>query len=108
MALDPQIISGIAGAAGAIASAVLLRVGRRKGRAQEDTETTAVSLTKQLMSDQRRDLDRGRRRIRELEEAAVQQRRDHEAECVQLRAERDQYREELDYAHARIAQLGGP
>ncbi len=97
MALDPQIISGIAGAAGAIASAVLLRVGRRKGRNQDDNEHTAVSLTKQLMSDQRRDLDRGRRRIRELE-----------AELKEVRGERDQYREELDYAHIRIAQLGGP
>lgn len=99
MALDPTLITGLATAGATVVAAGLMRVGRRRTNGEDDDspERTAVSLTKQLMYDQRRDLDRARKHITELE-----------AECERLREERDQFRHELDYAHVRIAKLGGP
>lgn len=92
---DSTLISGLATAGATIVTGTFVFIGRKKDRTDPNVRQ-AVSLTKQLMSDQRRDLDRCRRRVTKLERDL--ENREHTI---------DQLREELDYAHARIQQLGG-
>lgn len=111
MALDSTLISGLATAAATISAAWLMRVGRKRRKANEDTtpeDEGVVSLTKQLMADKNRDLDRSRKRITLLESQISVQAKEHDEERRRWHEERDQLRIELDYAHARIAKLGGP
>lgn len=93
---DSTLVAGLATAGATVVAAAIAWVGNRR-RNGNNGENAAVSLTKQLMSEQRRDLDRARRRIGQLE---------NEADAH--REEMDQLRHELEYAHARIQQLGGP
>lgn len=96
-AFDSTAISGIATAAATVAAAVLLRVSRPK----RDPEDKGVSLTKELMDQQRADF---RSRIRDLERETRQLR----AERDHVRTERDQLQHEVDFLNARNRELGGP
>lgn len=94
---DSTLISGLATAGATVIAGAFVVIGRKRGSEDEGAERTAVSLTKQLMNDQRRDLDRARKHIAKLE-----------ADVAARDATLEQLRGELDYAHARIATLGGP
>jgi TolA-binding protein len=97
---DPTLVAGLASAAATVLSGSFIFIGRKRERSDPNVRQ-AVSLTKQLMTDQRHDLDRCRRRVSSLERQLEKVRTDMQAEI-------DQLREELDYAHARIKTLGGP
>lgn len=95
---DPQLVTAIAGAAATVISSTLYVIGkRRNGDTPKNGDQGVVSLTKQLMADKNRDLDRNRKTIAELDR-----------KTRQLEAKVAQLTHELDYAHARISQLGGP
>jgi septal ring factor EnvC (AmiA/AmiB activator) len=99
---DSTTIAAIATGTSGVVAALLLRTGRKSGERQEDDEQTAegVSLTKQLMDQQRADF---RARIRDLERETRELRSERNRAC----AERDQLRFENDFLNARIRELGG-
>jgi peptidoglycan hydrolase CwlO-like protein len=101
-AFDSTAIAGIATAASTIAAAVLLRSGRKSGNRQEDDEDQpGVSLTKQVVNQQRKDF---MRRIDELEAEIEDLRKSRD----EARAERDTLQHELNYAQIRNKELNGP
>lgn len=84
--LDSTVLAAIAASAGTVASAVLVRT--RKPRPSVDVGS--VSLTKQLLAQQRSDT---LHRIRDLERETRELRSERNAACV----ERDALRHELDF-----------